>query len=64
MLNQGKTDELAAKADLLEDKLSKETKKNGNDIDGIKQIVKMLQDKVNQIDRGNNGTGIPSKHDV
>ena len=47
----------------MEDKINNENKKNGKDIDGLKQIVKMLQDKVSQIDKGANG-GIPSKRDV
>lgn len=49
MLNQGKTDQLISKTDLLEDKLDKDSKKNHHDLDAIKHILKQLQDRMNKM---------------
>lgn len=61
MLNQGKTDQLISKTDLLEDKLDKDSKKNHHDLDAIKHILKQLQDRMNKMQNAN---PMPPSNDI
>lgn len=49
MLTQGKTDQVISKTDLLEDRLDRDSNKNKHDLDGIKHILKQMQDRMNKI---------------